>query len=341
MHRTLSLVVFFFLSFPISAAGVKVGVRDTDNSVIKALQEGKIDEAIWRDEVSGCSPEGLLRRARLARDDRKFGDALCYFEAYLQYFPFGRLSWTDQVRKQWTEVATEYVELLARTDGEKVAWFKPSIGSIDAYKEIQQCFAQKDAAKYTRLADEILAKYPESIFVQAAILTVATGRSMHGHGGGFQSGEHILADYLGRMQAKGIPERDQLLVKLMRDERARHSSASSGRRSEPPSEQIPTSPRPRGGRLVPGRPDLEPEKVEVRQAPEDPRQYRFSSFNPFVRREALKERFFETASSGNVEAAREHAKIYLEDFPPEFRREPRGDLTHAWLAAKQPEEAMA
>jgi hypothetical protein len=281
--------------------------RPTNDPGLKLLKEGRIDAAarlLGFGELGGAS---LVARAERAQADGNLPDALGFYQAYLQLFPFGYLNWEDFRQVEWSRAAVAYIELLAQTEKPDAEGFKQSLAALESYKQLRQAYARKNAMEYTRLTEEILGKYPHSIFAQAAVMTTCWGRDVCGHGGRFENGPQLLRAYLGKMDRLGIPEEKRLLVMLLYQKRLNHQQVTSG--SKPL-------------RVVSSADILRLSK------------------NPFLRRAYLFSEMSDLMAAKNQLATRAMCRQYLDEFPAASQTRARLKLVSAYLKADDPGEAM-
>jgi hypothetical protein len=289
---------------PAQATAVVIQERPTENPGLQLLYQGKINEAAQVLEL-GINPGGSL--ANHASQARAPAARLGFSEAYLQLFPFGYLTWEEDKQKEWGQVALGYLLLLERTEKPEAEWYRQSLAARGRYEELRQAYEKKDAKEYTRLADEIVAKYPLSIFCQAAIMTVCWGRSVKGHGGAFENGADLLRGYLAQMEKVAIPEKDRLLVMLLCQSRQNHRDVTDGR--------------------VPTRFVMAADIVRL-------------TTNPFMRRAYLGEEIHQFLLTHDRPKARDCGLRFLDQFPIESRPEGWMKLVYVCLGAATPEEAV-
>lgn len=281
---------------------VEMVARPTNDPGLQALQQGKVDEGARQLGFGPLGGSELYRRAQSARNT---ADALSLYEAYLQFFPFGHHRWEEPIQDEWSNVAIGYIELLTKSEKPTAAWFKQSEESIAIYRKLRAAYQAKDAIKYTQMTDEIVAKYPLSIFTQGAVMTTARGRAIFGHGGNFESGTDILQAYLLKMERAGVPEQDRLLVLLMYQERLNHREVSEGKKPTP----LPVA-------------DI----------------LRLSR-NPFVRRAYLGETVLQLLRIKDIETLRPQCRKYLAEYPEQGQPGARLTLIHTLLSVDNTDEA--
>lgn len=306
-ERTASslLVLLVFLGFAAPASAVDMIIRPTQDAGLKALQQEKVDEAARLLDFGPLGGSSLLRRAQAARTAGNSADALSLYEAYLQYFPFGFHRWEEYIQTEWSNVATQYLELLAKTEKPKAEWFKQSLESLGMYRKLRECYERKEAAQYAPLADEIVEKYPLSLFTPAAVMTAARGRAIFGHGLGFANGPELLRTYLIKMERAGVPERDRFLVLLMYHERLNHREVTDGKKPSPP----PVA-------------DI----LRLTQ-------------NPYIRRAYLGEAVTQLLRNKDRETLRPQCRKFLAEFPEQGQAGARRTLIFAFLSAENTDEA--
>lgn len=232
----------------------EVRKRPTENPRLKFLLDDQIAEA--GDGESAVTARLLHVWAEKAEAGGKVGDALGFYETYLRHFPLdGPLQWQldlfrdvaipyDEWHRNsagdadvWHRAAARYLALLAKTEKPTAEWFTQSQDALKVYNQLRAAYAKQDHATYMPLADEIIAKYPKSIFVQAAVLTAFTGRCVVSHGRGFENGVEVLGGYLKAMDKAGVPRGDRVLVLMaLHDQRLRR--AAPNEKVEPSAELV-------------------------------------------------------------------------------------------------------
>lgn len=218
-----AFMVFGVLSCDLAA--VQTSRSSTDHA-LRLLRAGKIAEAEAALGFFGFK-EGV-GPAEEALKDGRISDALACYELFLYYFPTGTLEWEDGPKRDWNDAALAYVELLSKTSGEDSTRSKQSVASLEPYRKLVVAFEKRKAAECGRLAEEIVAKYPESIFAPAAVMTVISARSVHGHGGSFENAADFVPGLLQSMEQAGVSEARRLNVLILYQQRLRHAAHGTG-----------------------------------------------------------------------------------------------------------------
>ena len=218
--------------------------RATESRVVRFLQDDRLTDAA-REAQQEVGGQFLITAAEKAEADGKTADALCCYEAYIRHFPLcGFVEWNHGVSPHWPGQPGEwrrgtagYLTLLAKTERPTADWFTQSRDALKLYERILEAFAERDAKTYLPLVDEIVTKYPKSLYVQPAVVTAFIGRRIVGHSGeGFANPVGLLDEYLKAMTKAGVPKEDRLLVLLVREEQRRREASSKETRYEPTAE---------------------------------------------------------------------------------------------------------
>jgi hypothetical protein len=287
-----------------------VGVTHAD--AVRLIEEYRVDEI--REWVSENSGAFIFAYGNRHLEIGRHAEAFVYYRGYLRLFPFGKMSWDENYQQEWAMVAEAYVAAAVvsdEIDATEIDWIEietakleQSRDALPIYRQLREAYAKRDAETYSRLTDEILAKYPRSIFAAAAVMTTAYGRGVCRHGGVLENDVKGLAKYLDRMAAAGIPEEERLPVMLMRQERAAHRRATFGD-GEPPIEEV--------------------DVVRL-------------SKNPLVRRAYLRERLKAALSGDDMPLARRIAQDYLAEHGGKYAPIARQTVIFDFLDADKVEE---
>lgn len=176
--------------------------RPTTDADLQLLYTDKVEEAQNAIGFASYWREPLLRRAKDALDRQRFHDALGYYEAYLRLFPFGVLHWDEENQNEWAEVAFVYVHLRANRSPTEAEWLRQSVATIETFSELREACKRHDQPTCRRITDELVAKYPRSLFTRWAVLATCNA----------EFDGTLLFKYLKQLQTAGVSEQKCLLL---------------------------------------------------------------------------------------------------------------------------------
>ncbi|MDK1031793.1 MAG: hypothetical protein QGD94_07295, partial [Planctomycetia bacterium] len=195
------------------------------NAGFKLLKAGKYDEALSAyGYPGGTMGTALLHQADVAQPDGKTKRALELYNAYFRYFPFGELYWSAH-QEGWVRAAASYLSLV-RGMGEDARSKRAAIdiAAMDTWDQLRLLVNDKARSskeiqkRISELADEIVEKFPGSIFCPAAALTAASITEYYPRGNGYMMNSirpiPIFERYLAKMQKAGAPKRSRIIVLL-------------------------------------------------------------------------------------------------------------------------------
>ncbi|MFO0848407.1 MAG: hypothetical protein U0871_07615 [Gemmataceae bacterium] len=312
------LVVTLAAPVPPQAEPWTVARRPTNDPAIKLLQDDRLDEAMAsrafdknpRWAFCGGLPTSAETALRMAERVAGIapGDALCVYETYLRHFPARRhIEWDEWgERRHWPQVAAAYLDLLGKVERPTADWFQQSVAARPVFDDLLAAFGRRDHVTYRRLADRVITDYPQSLYVQPAVLTVAVGLSSQGHTGEFLPGPAVVAEYFQAMHRAKVPESNRHLVWQRYAGMIDHADATAG---------VPSTSAPAWGEAV-------------RRAK-----------SQMVRRDYWKWEVERRLKTNNLPTAREAVAAYLDTYAEPVRATGRQEIVSHIAHAGHPDEA--